>query len=205
MDEPIPISALNQYSYCPRRCYLIHCEGEFDDNIHTARGSAEHERVDMEADRTHGVERIATALPVWSERIGLIGRCDVVEFRADGSTFPVEHKHGKRRKWVNDDLQLAAQAMCLEEMFRRPVPAGAIYHTSSRRRRDVAVTEELRAEVVKSVAAIRASLSSDRRPSVTVDERRCRECSIREICQPDVARSEAKFTSARERLFRVED
>jgi len=205
VDETIPISSLNHYSYCPRRCYLIHIEGEFDDNIHTARGSAEHERVDMEAARTRAAERIATALPVWSERLGVTGRCDVVEFRADGSIFPVEHKHGKRCKWLNDDLQLAAQAMCLEEMFRRPVPAGAIYHTSSRRRRDVVVTEELRAEVVKTVAAIRASLSSDRRPPVTVDERRCPECSMREICQPDATRSEAKLTAARERLFCVDD
>ena len=113
MDEPILLSALNQYAYCPRRCYPIHAEGEFEDNIHTQRGAVEHERVDEEASRSlEAGGRVEYALPIWSEQLGLIGKCDVVEFHGDGTIYPVEYKHGKRRKWLNDDLQLTAQAMC---------------------------------------------------------------------------------------------
>ncbi|MDW8324706.1 MAG: Dna2/Cas4 domain-containing protein, partial [Burkholderiales bacterium] len=95
-------------------------EGEFEDNVHTVRGQAEHERVDQLTWETgKSGARVEYALPVWSDRLGLIGRCDVVEFRVDGSVYPVEFKHGPRRKWLNDDLQLAAQALCLEEMLGR--------------------------------------------------------------------------------------
>ncbi|MCB0058902.1 MAG: CRISPR-associated protein Cas4, partial [Caldilineaceae bacterium] len=149
--DPIPLSALNHYAYCPRRCGLIHMEGEFADNIHTARGNAEHGRVDRIAYQTkQSGARVEYALPVWSDQRGLIGKCDVVEFWPDGTVYPVEYKHGARKKWLNDDLQLAAQAMCLEEMLGRPVTHGAIYHASSRRRREVEITPALRALVVET-------------------------------------------------------
>lgn len=141
--DPVPLSALNHWAYCPRRCGLIHQEGEFTDNIHTARGNAEHERVDRVSHETlHSGVRVEYALPVWSDRLGLIGKCDVVEFWSDGEIYPVEYKHGPKRKWLNDDIQLAAQAMCLEDMLGRPVPQGAIYHASSHRRREVGITED---------------------------------------------------------------
>ena len=149
-DEPIPISSLNHFAYCPRRCALIHIEAQFVDNIHTQRGNAEHERVDRVAfETTSDAARIEYALPVWSNRLGLIGKCDVVEFHADGLVYPVEYKHGPRRRWLNDDLQVGAQALCLEEMMGRPVTRAAIFHHSSRRRRtDTAVrTPRLSAHV----------------------------------------------------------
>ena len=122
--ELIPLSALNQYAYCPRRCYLIHAEGEFVDNVHTLRGSHEHERVDQLQHEVSAGVRVEYSLPVWSQRLGLTGRCDVVEFHPDGSVYPVEYKHGKRKRWMNDDLQLAAQALCLEETLGQPVAKG---------------------------------------------------------------------------------
>jgi CRISPR-associated exonuclease Cas4 len=142
MDDvlQLPLSALNQYAYCPRRCYLIHAEGEFRDNLHTVRGTLEHERVDQSESRGQDGVRIEYALPVWSDSLGLSGRCDVVEFHPEGSIYPVEYKHGKRKQWINDDLQLAAQAFCLEEMTGKPVPLGAIFHQQSKRRREVAIT-----------------------------------------------------------------
>jgi CRISPR-associated exonuclease Cas4 len=186
MDEPILLSALNQYAYCPRRCYLIHAEGEFEDNIHTQRGSAEHERVDEEASRSlEAGGRVEYALPIWSEQLGLIGKCDVVEFHGDGTIYPVEYKHGKRRKWLNDDLQLTAQAMCLEEMLGKPVPRGAIYHASSKRRREVEFTAALRKHVEETVIVIRALLASGQIPP-PVNDARCRECSLKDICQPEI-------------------
>ncbi|EQD41444.1 CRISPR-associated Cas4 family protein, partial [mine drainage metagenome] len=146
--EPIPLSALNHWAYCPHRCGLIHLDGQFTDNIHTARGNAEHARVDQVSYETsRSGARAEYALPVWSDDLGLIGKCDAVEFWPDGTIYPVEYKHGPKRKWLNDDLQLAAQALCLEEMLGRPVPRGAIFHASSHRRREVAITAELRALV----------------------------------------------------------
>ena len=91
--DPVPLSALNHWVYCPRRCGLIHQEGEFADNIHTARGNTEHERVDRVSYETlHSGARAEYALPVWSDWLGLIGKCDVVEFWPDGEIYPVEYK-----------------------------------------------------------------------------------------------------------------
>ena len=182
--EPIPLSAFNHWVYCPRRCGLIHQEGEFTDNIHTMRGNAEHERVDRATHETlRSGARVEYALPVWSDRLGLIGKCDVVEFWPDGTVYPIEYKHGPKRKWLNDDLQLAAQAICLEDMLGRAVPTGAIFHASSRRRREVTITPELRQMVIETAEAIRAMLAANNLPP-PVNDARCKECSMNEICQP---------------------
>ena len=163
---------------------MIYLESEFSDNVHTARGNAEHERVDQSGwATTHEGARAEYTLPVWSERLGLIGKCDVVEFWPDGNIYPVEYKHGARKKRLNDDLQLVAQAMCLEEMFNQTVTHGAIYHHTSRRRREVTITPELRQQVEDTIAAIRAMLASGKLPPPANDAR-CKECSLYEICQP---------------------
>lgn len=198
--DPIPLSALNHWAYCPRRCGLIHMEGEFTNNIHTARGNAEHEKVDGIRHETHGDRRSETALPVWSDRIGLIGKCDVVEFLADGTPYPVEYKHGPKRKWLNDDLQLAAQAMCLEEMLNRTVPKGAIFHASSHRRQEVSITPELKQRVEETADAIRAMLASGKLPP-PVNDARCKECSLKDICQPQALAERARLRRLRGELF----
>lgn len=200
-SDPVSLSALNHWAYCPRRCGLIHQEGEFTDNIHTARGNAEHERVDRVAHETmRSGARIEYALPVWSDQLGLIGKCDAVEFWPDGEIYPVEYKHGPKRKWLNDDLQLAAQAMCLEDMLGRPVPKGAIFHASSHRRREVAITPELRRLVIDSAKAIRAMLASGILPP-PVNDSRCKECSLKEICQPDAIANRARQRQHQRDLF----
>ena len=135
-DELINVSALNQYTYCPRRCGLIYLENEFSDNIHTLRGNAEHERVDQTGYvTTREGARTEYALPIWSERLGLIGKCDVVEFWPDGNIYPVEYKHGVRKKRLNDDLQLVTQALCLEEMTDKVITHGATRQESIARMR----------------------------------------------------------------------
>jgi CRISPR-associated exonuclease Cas4 len=200
-DEFINLSALNQYGYCPRRCGLIYLESEFEQNIHTARGNAEHERVDQVAHvASRDGARVEYALPVWSERLGLIGKCDVVEFWPDGEIYPVEYKHGPKRKRINDDLQLAGQAICLEEMFDRPVANGAIYHASSHQRRELVITPDLRGQVVEVVAAIRSMLALGRLPP-PVNDARCRECSLQEVCQPTMMTGPDRHRDALARLF----
>lgn len=175
-------------------------EGEFTDNIHTARGNAEHEKVDGVHYETRGDRRSATALPVWSDRVGLIGKCDVVEFLPDGTPYPIEYKHGPKRKWLNDDIQLAAQAICLEEMLNRSVPKGAIFHASSHRRREVTITDELKKLVEETAAAIRLMMVSGKLPP-PVNDGRCRECSLKEICQPEAVAEQGRLKYLRKELF----
>lgn len=199
-DDPIMISALQHYSYCPRQCALIHMEQTFDENVHTLRGRAVHERVDEPAsDKERGV-RVERALPLYSERLGLIGKADVVEFHPGDIPYPVEYKHGLKRGSEHDDLQLAAQALCLEEMFEKPVRHGAIYHYKSRRRREVGITDTLRQQVVETVAAIRALLNSKTLPP-PVNDHRCPQCSLLEVCQPVALTAIGKLHQIREQLF----
>lgn len=198
--EPIMISALQHYSYCPRQCALIHMEQEFSDNVHTARGNAVHARVDEPGWETQPGARVERALSVWSDRLGLTGRCDAVEFRHDGSIYPVETKHGPRKAKIHDDLQLAAQALCLEEMTGKSVPRGAIYHHSSRRRREVIITEALRGHVEEVAAAVHALLVSGKLPP-PVNDARCKECSLKDICQPEALTAKPTQTALRSSLF----
>ncbi|WP_248885552.1 CRISPR-associated protein Cas4 [Acidithiobacillus acidisediminis] len=201
--DPIPLSALQHWTYCPRQCGLIHLEQQFAENIHTARGQAVHHLVDTPGyEVRHGV-RVERALPLWSDRLGLIGKADLVEFHPDGTVFPVEFKHGRKQQKIHDDIQLAAQAICLEDMLCRPVPQGAIFHASSHRRRVVSITPELRALVVEAAEAIRAMLTSGKLPS-PVNDARCKECSLRDICQPEALTSLEKQREQHTRLFDAE-
>jgi CRISPR-associated exonuclease Cas4 len=183
-SDPVPISALQHWAYCPRQCGLIHLEHSFTDNIHTARGNAVHRLVDEPGHEIKSGVRIERALPLWSARYGLIGKADLVEFHPDGSVYPVEFKQGAKRTKRYDDIQLSAQAMCLEEMLGRPVPRGAIYHASSHRRREVDISPTLRQSVLDTTAAIRAMLDSGTLPA-PVNDQRCRECSLKDACQPE--------------------
>ena len=183
--DPIPISALQHWMYCPRQCALIHVEQVFADNVHTARGNAVHALVDEPGYELRKGVRAERSLPLWSDRIGLIGKADLVEFHPDGSVFPVEFKHGPKRKHTHDDIQLAAQAMCLEEMLGKPVAKGAIYHASSRRRREVEIDAGLRRLVELTTTAVRAAIAAGQLPPPVNDER-CEHCSLKEICQPEV-------------------
>jgi CRISPR-associated exonuclease Cas4 len=184
-DDFIMLSALQHFSYCPRQCALIHEEQSFASNVHTARGDAVHNLVDLEGYELRSGVRIERALPLFCERLGLIGKADVVEFLPDGTPYPIEYKHGPRRQRTHDDIQLAAQAVCLEEMTGRSVPLGAIYHASSHRRREVAITPYLRQLVVSTTLEIRAMLLARQMPPA-VNDARCRECSLIDLCQPQM-------------------
>ena len=198
--DPVPISALQHWSYCPRQCALIHVEQVFADNVHTARGNAVHAQVDEPGAERKGTVRIERAMPLWCDRLGLVGKADLVEFSADGIPYPVEYKHGPRREHRHDDLQLAAQALCLEEMCRKPVPLGAIFHFSSRRRREVSIGPALREAVDSAVEAVRALIASSTLPS-PVNDARCRHCSLIELCQPRIIARRARYDAFLTHLF----
>lgn len=182
-DDLVMISAIEHYSYCARQCALIHVEQVYDENVFTLRGSMAHERADSATSEMVGTTRVERALPIWSERLGIYGRADTVEFRADGTLYPVEYKHGPRRQYRHDDLQLCAQAACLEEMFGIKVSAGAIYHHSTRRRREVEFTRELHQDMEEVVARIRWMRAQGRMPP-PVNDARCPNCSLLDACMP---------------------
>jgi CRISPR-associated exonuclease Cas4 len=199
IDDPVPISALQHWSYCPRQCALIHVEQVFSENLSTARGRAVHALVDEPGAERAGSVRIERAMPLWSERLGLIGKADLVEFSAAGAAYPVEYKHGRRRAKRHDDIQLAAQALCLEDMTGHPVPTGALFHFSSRRRREVQIDAALRGTVMKAIAGVRDLLAARRLPPPVNDER-CRNCSLIELCQPRAVAEAARYRTLLDEL-----
>ncbi len=205
MDDLIPLSALQHYSYCPRQCALIHQEQTFTENVFTLRGQRVHERVDEPDTRHEAGVRIEQALPLFCDRLGLSGKADIVEFLPDGTPRPVEYKHGPRRQKEHDDVQVAAQALCLEEMYGKPVPEGVIFHHSSRRRRVVPITPQLRTRVETLVAEVRELLQSSRMPPPTADTGLCRGCSLLDACQPEMLSSSATLDQLAKTLFEPEE
>lgn len=202
-DDTVPISAIEHYAYCPRQCALIYIEQAFEDNAFTLLGEEEHEHVDeIDVGTEQGV-RVERALPIWSDRLGLLGRADVVEFPPGGPPLPVEYKHGPRRGHAHDDLQLCAQAVCLEEMLEVAVPRGAVYHVASKRRRVVEFTPEMRAEMERVVGEIRELLRTGTNP-LPPNDARCRNCSLIDICLPDIV-SRAHTTRQARDIFHVTD
>jgi CRISPR-associated exonuclease Cas4 len=147
-------------------------------------------------------------LPLFCDRLGLVGKADVVEFLPDGTPYPVEYKHGSRHKRADialcDDLQLAAQALCLEEMFGKPVPEGALYYATSRRRRNATVDAFLRAKTENAVVAVRQLLTARILPPPLNDEH-CRACSLRDLCQPEAVAASTARASISTTLFVPED
>ena len=215
--EPINIAALNQYVFCPRRCSLMFVEGIWSENEHTALGTLLHDHTDLPGYETESDVTLLRALPLFSQRYGLSGKADIVEVRsvqtcrgvvgsrepvsaaqksADRSGYPkvfapVEYKKGKRRKWDNDDIQLCAQAFCLEEMFSTEVPEGSIYHASSKRRRKVVFDEALRSETAHTIEAVRAMIANREMPPAVLKPR-CDGCSLRPVCMPELTQASAR-------------
>src|SRR4051794_25580883 len=121
-DDYPPLSALNDLLFCPRRCFLHRVEGVWVENVHTTSGSLEHKRVHTPRDSDESPFRVARGLRIVSHRLRVVGVADLVEFHPDPAggrdvPFPVEYKRGRRRRWDNDEAQLCAQALCLEEML----------------------------------------------------------------------------------------
>jgi CRISPR-associated exonuclease Cas4 len=221
--ETVLISALNHYVFCPRRCALMFVEAIWDDNEHTAIGSLLHDHTDEPGYETEAGVTLLRALPLFSNRYGLTGKADIVEVLRAGTRYrfgmersdsenlesgnqlphskiyaPVEYKKGKRRKWDNDDVQLCAQAFCLEEMFQTEVPRGFIYHAASKRRREVIFDETLRAETARTIEAVRSMLARGEAPPAILKPR-CDGCSLREVCLPELTRVQSSALTNYER------
>ncbi len=184
---PIPISALQHAVYCLRQAALIHVERLWEENRLTAEGRVLHEVAhEAGARKSRGVRRV-TALPLACWRLNLAGVADVVEFHVgpDGETaFPIEYKRGKPKLHRADEVQLCAQALCLEEMTSRPVPEGALFYGETKRRVLVPFDTELRKLTEDTAAAFAALVAEGRTPPAEYKASRCRACSLRELCRP---------------------
>lgn len=200
--ELLPLSLLNDFLYCDRRAALKVVEGWRSANQHTNRGDIVHEHADLAGYEVVKGVTLLRALPVWSERLGINGKCDIVEQRSDGSLFPVEFKVGKRRQWENDDVQLCAQGMCLEEMFSLKVEGGAIFHADSKRRREVAFTAELRERTETTARQLHDQLRTGRVPPAHYAEA-CEECSLFAACLPRATGESGRAIKLAKQLFQT--
>ncbi len=206
--DPLSISALNDFLYCNRRCALHRLEGYWQENAHTVAGTLAHEIADDPGYRQSASgARIERALPLFSVSLNLTGKADIVEFwpQADGTEIPlpVDYKMGKRHKWDNDDAQLCAQALCLEEMLGVKVPSGAIYHVKNHRRRDVQFTADLRRLTIATIEGVRSMLASGKVPSAVLKPQ-CQGCSVHSICLPELDVYAPGISIAYTKLFSTE-
>lgn len=200
--EPIMVSALNHYLYCPRRCALVHIEQIWDENLYTMRGRTTHENVDVESSHLKEGVRYERALPIWSKRLNLVGKADLVEFHGE-MPYTVEYKSGKRKEFQNDYLQVCAQAICLEEMLGVKVEKGAIFWHASRERKEILFTENMRKQV-EDVAVAVYRMIAERYLPPPVNDKRCKDCSLKESCLPAAVQDKGKTRGMAERLFVVE-
>jgi len=194
-DQLLPLSALQHWLFCPRQCALIHLEQAWAENRFTAEGQVLHKKAHDGADENKAGVRITRGMAVRSLTLGLSGQCDIVEFhdfKSQISNFkcttqrvvPVEYKRGKPKSHRADEVQLCAQAMCLEEMLHIEIPTGHLYYGEKRRRTEVAFDEPLRQLTADTAAALHAMIASRETPTAEYLPRRCDSCSLIEICQP---------------------
>ena len=190
--EMIPISSLNALEYCPRKFYYQFVQGETLVNEFVLEGTLAHERVHQAGTHTTAEGEIETTrLYLYSEALRLTGFADVIEERA-GVLVPVEYKHGQQGNWLNDHIQLCAQALCLEERQpgKSPIAYGYIYYVGSRRRVQVTLTQQLRARTRAAIVqALRvATLETPPPPLSGSMAARCPNCSLLPLCLPEEVR-----------------
>lgn len=183
-DALLPLSAIQHFLFCARQCALIHVEQDWAENALTVEGRLLHERADAPASEMRRGVRTVTALPIRSDRLGVYGFADVVEFPEGAPPFPVEYKRGRPKPHRADEAQLCAQAMCLEEMFETAIAAGALFYGETRRRQDVAFDDELRAITRQASEDAARLIREGVTPPAVYQKSRCGRCSLIELCRP---------------------
>jgi CRISPR-associated exonuclease Cas4 len=210
-DDLLPISALQHLLFCERQCALIHIEQLWVENLYTAEGRIMHERVDSGRSESRGDVRLAFGLPLRSLRLGLVGKADMVEFhrevKEEGQNlvdsplwrpFPVEYKRGRPKQEAWDEVQLCAQALCLEEMLAVEAPKGALFYGKTRRRVDVAFDADLRCKTEETARLLHDLVGRGRTPP-PICTPACERCSFLETCLPhtlDKPKSVRKYLSS---------
>ncbi|MBI3563193.1 MAG: CRISPR-associated protein Cas4 [Gammaproteobacteria bacterium] len=189
-DRMLAISALQHYAYCPRQFALIHLEQAWEENRFTAEGRVLHERVDSGVAEQRRGTRSERGVLLLSQQYRLTGKMDLLEIESGDPPrfFPVEYKRGKPKVEDWDRIQLCAQALCIEEMRDTRVTEGAIWYWEVRRREPVVMDDALRATTVAAIEGAHALLASGKTPPPTEDVKRCRACSLVDLCEPDTFR-----------------
>jgi CRISPR-associated exonuclease Cas4 len=181
----LPISALQHLLFCERQCALIHLEGLWAENRLTAEGRLLHKKVhDADDERRDGTSMVR-GLQLSSQRLGLYGIADMVEFHDGAPPKPIEYKHGRPKKYSADTVQLCAQALCLEEMLGQHVPEGAVFYGKTRRRLVVVFDTKLRAATEAAARRLHTLIRSGVTPKAQ-REPKCDRCSLQSLCMPDV-------------------
>ncbi len=192
--DTLSISYLNALEYCPRRFYYECALGEFIDNAHVVEGTMRHERSDSGVTTSGDSITTFRRVWVWSNHLRLSGFADVVE-EQEGQLTPIEYKKGKMGQWLNDHVQLCAQALCLEEMLGRPIPRGYIFYFGSARREEVEFTEALRQHTEATIQLAFTLLAQGELPPPLVGRSskrgqlpslhpKCKDCSLEPLCLP---------------------
>ncbi|MBK1829276.1 CRISPR-associated protein Cas4 [Verrucomicrobiaceae bacterium R5-34] len=187
-DQLLPISALQHILYCPRQCALIHLEQAWAENRFTAEGNQMHKRAHEGPDESRPSVRITRSLAVRSLTYGITGQCDIVEFHKNGEVIPVEYKRGKPKSHSADEVQLCAQALCLEEMLDVQIPKAFLFYGRRKRRTEIKIDTALRNLTLQTAQQLHDLINSRKTPSAVYDKRRCDACSLIEICQPNALR-----------------
>jgi CRISPR-associated exonuclease Cas4 len=197
-DELLPLSGIQHFCFCRRQWALIHVEDQWVDNALTVEGHLLHQRTDDPfISEVRGGIVTARAMPVASYRLGLNGICDVVEFTPSPEgvnlpgrqglyqPVPIEYKRGKEKVDHSDEVQLCAQAICLEEMLSINIPVGYLYYGKTRHRVEVMFTEELRGLVYKMAEEMHQYFARGYTPQVK-PSKACKSCSLNNICLPEL-------------------
>lgn len=203
----VMLSALQHYLYCPRQCALIHIEQIWAENRYTAEGKILHERADSREKGVKGCVRCVRTLPIRSARLGLSGQADVVEFHDDGRIFPVEYKRGRPKANRCDEVQLCAQALCLEEMLGVTISEGALFYGQKRRRQAVFFDDQLRHLTEDTVFHVHELFRTGETPTAQY-AKKCEQCSLMSACLPkscNAARSVKKYLAGMLRGFDEKD
>ena len=201
-EDWLQLAGLQHFAFCRRQWALIHLEQQWEENLRTIDGAFFHERAhDEQFKESRGDLFVVRGLRIFSRELGVSGQCDVVEFRRsdegvplnghDGKwkPYPVEYKRGKKKTDLSDQLQLCAQAMCLEEMLCCSIVEGALFYGEERKREKIQMTDDLR-EQVKITAAQMHDLYSKRYTPQVKTSRKCNACSLKEICLPKIMKCE---------------
>lgn len=186
--EPIYLSRLQHYLFCPRQFALIELEDVWTENQFTAEGQVLHQRVNQADQQKRGAVRTAWALRLANTELGIEGVADVVEYhkQTDGTEtpYPIEYKRGKPKAHRADEVQLCAQALCLEEMHGVDVPEGALFYGEVRRRHPVVFDAELRGLTTQTILACRAIVQTKTTPKAIYKSKKCNACSLIDQCHP---------------------
>lgn len=206
MEPTLAISALQHYAYCPRQFALIHIEQVWSDNYFTAQGNVLHERVDSQEAETRGKKRFERSVAVNSQQLGLRGKLDLLEVLTDSTGnktyLPVEYKRGKNKVHDWDRIQLCAQALCLEDMLAVNIAQGALWYWQERKRQSVDFDTTLRQTTFTCIEAAKKLLESGNTPEPTADKKRCRACSLQDVCVPHAVRRDGS-TAYAQSVFEV--